>query len=87
MKSYFEYDMDGEHFVCDLTGYELWPFFRTIASEIAMSDCSGTDVTKIVYNGTQYRYAGWKPGMEFEFINADDPDGESYTTWMEHLDH
>jgi hypothetical protein len=52
-----------------------------------MDDCTGADVTKIVYNGVNYRYAGWKPGMEFEFLNADDPEGESYTTWMEHLDH
>lgn len=87
MKSWFEYDMDGEHEVVDLSEYGLWPFFRTVAAEIAMSDCSGVHVTKIVYNGVQYRYAGWKPGMEYEFLNVDDPDGESYTTWMEHLDH
>ena len=87
MKSYFEYDMDGEHEVVDLSSYDLWPFFRTVAAEIAMSDCSGVNVTKIVYNGVNYQYAGWKPGMEYEFVNMDDPEGESYTTWMEHLDH
>lgn len=87
MKSYYGYDIDDEHVVVDLSERDLWPFFRTVAAEIAMSDCSGVHVTEIVYNGKHYRYAGWKPGMEYEFLDMDDPDGESYTTWMEHLDH
>lgn len=87
MKSWYEYDIDGEHVVHDMSDWDLWPFFRRVAAEIAMSDCSEVHVTKIVFNRTAYEYAGWKPGMEFEFLNIDDPDGESYTTWMEHLDH
>ena len=87
MISYYEYDFDGEHVVIDCSEYDQWPFFRTVAAELAMSDCSNVDVTKIVYQGTEYRYAGWKPGMEFTFINKNDPTAESYTTWMEHLDH
>ena len=87
MKSYYKYEMDGVEDVMDCSGLGLWPFFRTVATELAMSDCSGVHVTEIVFDGVHYRYAGWKPGMEFEFLNADDPNGESYTTWMEHLDH
>ena len=87
MKRWYEYDMDGEHVVADLSEYGLWPFFRTVAAEIAMSDCTGVHVTRIVLDGTEYRYAGWKPGMAFEFVNVDNPDEESYTTWLPQYDH
>ncbi len=87
MLSYYEYDMDDEHVIEDRTGDELWPFFRRVAAELAMSDCSGVRITRIVYNGVDYVYAGWRPGMEYTFVNKHNPDAESYTTWMEHLDH
>lgn len=86
MISYYVYEFEDEVITKDLSDYDLWPFFRMVAAEIAMSDCSGANVTKIVYKGNEYYYAGWKPGMEFEFINRKNPE-DRYTTWMEHLDH
>lgn len=87
MKSWYEYDMDSEHVVVNMSEYGLWPFFRTVAAEIAMSDCTGAHVTKIVFDSVRYEYVGWKPGMEYEFVNAEDPAGESYTTWIPQYDH
>ena len=61
-------------------------FFRTVAHTLAMSDCTDEEVVTIVWQGKSYHYDGWKLGMEFTFVNDEDPE-DFYTTWMEHLDH
>lgn len=88
MKSYYEYEFKGENekLVADLSNLDMWPFFRTVAAEIAMGDCSDATVTKIVYQGTEYKYEGWKPDMEYTFYNVNDPD-DAYTTWIPEYDH
>ena len=86
MKNYYIYELDGEVVCCDCSDMEVWPFFRRIAAELAMADCSGIEIHMIVWNNTEYRYVGWRPGMEFTFENVNDSE-DSYTTYMEHLDH
>lgn len=90
MNTYYVYEFEGEYTTVDKTvdktGTTVWPFFREVAAIIAMSDISEQHITKIVFEGKEYRYAGWAPGMEFTFYNINDPE-DSYTTWMPHLDH
>ena len=85
-ETYYIYECEDRETKVNREGTKLWPFFREIAALIAMSDCSAKNIVKIVFEGKAFHYAGWKPGMEFTFI--DDSDAENtYTTWMEHLDH
>ena len=63
-----------------------WPFFREVGGFIAMADCTDEIVKKIVYKGEEFEYAGWKPGMEFTFINKNNPE-DSYTTWLPEYNH
>lgn len=87
MKNYYEYEFEGQHCVTDLADCGLWPFFRTVGAEIAMSDCTGVHVTKIVYGGRQFRYVGWQPGMKFEFVGVGDNAAETYVVWLPQYDH
>ena len=86
MTSYYEYDFEGEHFVKDMSGKSLLEVFSTVAIEITMSDCSGVNVTRIVFEGNDWRYAGWQPDMLREIYRADDPD-ERINIWLPQYDH
>lgn len=86
MNTYYVYEFEGEQTTVDKTGTTVWPFFREVAAIIAMSDLSEQHIRKIIFEGKEYRYAGWAPGMEYTFININDHE-DSYTTWMEHLEH
>lgn len=88
-ENYYEVEFDGEYWIADLTGYDPFPFFRAVGAEIAMDDCTGVHVTKIVYNYTEYVYAGWRPGMEYTFIVKGKPEDEkhAYTVWLPEYDH
>ena len=77
---------DNDVFCYDCSDMETWPFFRRVAAELAMDDCSGIQMLLIVYQNKEYRYVGWRPGMEYTFVNVNDPD-DFYTTYMKHLDH
>lgn len=87
--NYYEVESDGEYWIVDLTGYDPFPFFRAVGAELAMDDCSGIHVTKIVYNYTEYEYAGWRPGMEYTFIakGCDEDEEHAYTVWLPEYDH
>lgn len=86
MTSFYIYQLDGEVCCRDCSGMEVWPFFRTVAAELAMADCSEVTIRLIVWQNVEYKYVGWRPGMEYTFENVNDPE-DFYTTWMEHLDH
>lgn len=45
----------------------MYRFFRSVSWAIAFSDCSGADVVKIVYQGIEYVYEGWKPGESYMY--------------------
>ena len=93
LKSYYEWQFEAnmgcgnETYTVteDLSGYDLWPFFRTVAKELAMEDVNERAVTKIVFRGREYRYVGWQAGMKFEFVAVDD--AESFVVWMPEYDH
>lgn len=86
MKSYFIIDYDGDQVTYDRSNTELWAFFREVAIHFAMRDCSDEEISKVVYNGNEYRYSGWAPGMEFTFYNVADPE-DTYTLWLPEYDH
>lgn len=52
----------------------MYRFFTAVSRSIAFSDCSSTDVVKIVYQGIEYVYEGWKPGELFTYHALHDPD-------------
>ena len=85
-QTFYIYEFEDEQTVVNKEGCGVWPFFREVAAIIAMSDCTEQNIVKIVFRGKEYRYAGWAPGMEYSFINTKDAN-DTYTTWMEHLDH
>ena len=86
MISYYIYEMEGERFLENVELREPFPFFRTVASAIAMSDVTDINVTKVVYDDKEYRYNGWAPGMVFTFTENGNADN-AYTVYMDHLDH
>ena len=79
---YFRYK-DGKVVRQDTPGDVL--FYR-VAGELAMDDCTGCDVTKIVYHGEEYRYCGWQPDMKFEFYSIEDPN-KRVTIYRPDLEH
>ena len=85
-QTFYVYEFEGEQTTVNKDGCEVWPFFNEVASVIAMSDCSDQNVVKIVFQGKEFHYTGWKPGMEFTFVD-DENSQNAYTTWMPHLDH
>ena len=81
----YYYEIEGE------SGVRNFPattrksqFFGEVSECIAMSDCSGEEVTKIVYKGVQYWYDGWKPGMLFTYHGED---GGTFEGCYPRLDH
>ena len=87
MKSYYEWECEGERGVKDLSDYDLWPFFRIVGRVLAFDDCSPINITKIVYDGREFRYVGWQPDMKFEFVGVGDGSAESYVVWLPECDH
>ena len=81
---YIYTDCDGEYCteVCNLTENA---FFATVSRKICFSDCDDSNVHKIFYKGKEVEYAGWQPGMKFEYTDLD-----GNTVWVgyfEHWDH
>lgn len=85
-QTFYIYEFEGEQTTVNKDGCDAWPFFNEVAAVIAMSDCSEQNIIKIVFQGKEFHYAGWKPGMEFTFVD-DQNSQNAYTTWMCHLDH
>ena len=86
MKTYYIYEFEGEQTIVNKDGTELWSFFRGVAAILAMDDITEQHIIKIVFEGREFHYAGWAPGMEFTFVDNEDSEN-TYTTWMEHLEH
>lgn len=60
-------------------------FFTKLSTMIAMDDCTSDRVERIVWKGRRLYYAGWQPGMCYEFR-----DGRGRTVfkgWFPELDH
>lgn len=60
-------------------------FFTQVSKHICFDDLDDTNVHKIFYKGKEVIYAGWQPGMKFEYKDLD-----GNTVWVgyfEHWDH
>ena len=69
--SYFVIENDGAVYV---KGYSTDDskdrFFTDVSKVLAFDDCSGDRVLEIIWHGKPVYYAGWQPGMVYEFRNA-----------------
>ena len=60
-------------------------FFTRVSKKICFDDLDDSTVHKIFYKGKEVEYAGWQPGMKFEYK---DLDGNSvWVGYFEHWDH
>jgi hypothetical protein len=60
-------------------------FFTKVSKKICFDDLDDSNVHKIFYKGKEVIYAGWQPGMKFEYKDLD-----GNTVWVgyfEHWDH
>lgn len=60
-------------------------FFKAVSQRICFDDCTNESVVKIYYKGKEVFYAGWQPGMKYEYTDA-----QGNTVWVgyfEHWDH
>ncbi len=46
-------------------------FFYKVSNRIAFDDCNDESVVKIYFRGKEVEYAGWQPGMKFEYTDLD----------------
>ena len=66
-------------------GIDMDKFLYAVSKRIAFDDCSGETVQKIYFKGKELKYAGWKPGMRYEYTDLD-----GNTVWVgsfEEWDH
>lgn len=76
-------DEDGElSTVVHNDPFDELGFFVKVAKFIAFSDCTDEHVEKIFFKGKEVVYAGWQPGMTFEFKDLD-----GNTVWKESFPH
>lgn len=60
-------------------------FFTNVSRKIAFDDIDDSTVHKIFYKGKEVEYAGWQPGMKFEY---EDLDGNTvWVGYFENWDH
>lgn len=60
-------------------------FFTIVSKKICFDDLDDSTVHKIFFRGKEVEYAGWQPGMKFEYTDFD-----GNTVWVgyfEHWDH
>lgn len=60
-------------------------FFKAVSQRICFDDCTDESVVKIYYKGKEVYYAGWQPGMKYEYVTA-----QGNTVWVgyfEEWDH
>ena len=46
-------------------------FFTNVSKKICFDDCDDDTVLKIFYKGKEVEYAGWQPGMKYEYKDLD----------------
>lgn len=46
-------------------------FFTEVSKKICFHDLDDSTVRKIFYKGKEVRYAGWQPGMKYEYKDLD----------------
>ena len=46
-------------------------FFTSVSRAICFDDCDEITVQKIYFKGKEVEYAGWQPGMKYEYKDLD----------------
>ena len=76
-------DQTFEFITCE-TANEM---FCSISKIICFDDLDDTfEVHEIFYNGKKVEYAGWQPGMHFEY-RFTETNETAWEGWFEHWDH
>ena len=92
VENYFEYKYgywseEGESVVRKeyQTGHER-EMMRLVVKMICMSDLTDEVITKIVYEGREIEYIGWRPGMyvAFRYVGTDEI---AFEGWYPEYDH
>jgi hypothetical protein len=52
-------------------GTDMDQFFYSVSKRIAFDDINEETVQKIYFRGKEVEYAGWQPGMKFEYTTLD----------------
>ena len=45
-------------------------FFTDVSHTLALDDCTGETVLDIIWKGERVHYAGWQPGMVYEYHDS-----------------
>jgi hypothetical protein len=65
MREERSYRLNGEKIKCH--SMDTDKFFYKISYILAFDDCSGDEVSDIIWDGKPVEYVGWQPGMRYEF--------------------
>lgn len=70
-KSYINVKVDGCTYTCNFSpDVTRDHFFTAVAKRICFADCTGEEVTKIVFHDKEYFYRGWRRDMLFSFMDG-----------------
>ena len=62
---------EGESYVKTYELIDMDEFFCEVSNIIAFGDCTNYTLTSICFDGKEIEYAGWQPGMRFEYEDMD----------------
>lgn len=68
---YIYRDAEGIAHTATYKGSSTDKFFNDISYKLAFDDCSNEAIVAIFYQGKEVRYAGWQPGMKYEYKDLD----------------
>lgn len=80
------FDCDDKEKFCVQTFNNPDDAFYYASETICFSDCSNYDVVEIYIEGQSYHYVGWRPNMEYVFVN-DETNEIAYDRFFPHWDH
>jgi hypothetical protein len=68
---YIYLDYEGNYAVKAYDKIDTDKFFYEVSKKIAFDDCTQEIVIDIFWKGSRIMYAGWQPGMKYEYKNLD----------------
>lgn len=77
-------EFDGEDDVVERPLVNKTRFFCEVAKQICFRDCGDYEIKDIHWNGKQYWYQGWEPGMVYRFVSED---GDEWVGRFPEWDH
>lgn len=82
---YIYTDCDGEPHIEAFGQITKDAFFTKVSRKICFDDLDDSTVHKIFYKGKEVEYAGWQPGMRFEYEDLDC--NTVWVGWFPEWDH